>query len=312
MNRHSKRAWTSLLAVGSVVALAACGSSSSSTSSATSSAATSNGTITEVFGTAPDSLDPGMAYTTQALEPDQVVYTPLLGYAHVAGAAGGKLIAGLATALPTISSDGKTYTLTLRKGLKYSNGTTVMASDFQASIERDFKIDSPGVGFFGNIVGASEFAKTKTGHITGIVTNNSTGKITITLTSPQGDFSNILATEFAALLPASTPAKDQSTTPAPSTGPYMIQSYTPNKTIVEVRNPNFDASLFGGNVPVGNPDKVVWDIIGDDNVALQRVISGQDDCSGITRSRRTASPRCSRSIRIRSSCSRRRTRTTSS
>ncbi len=60
----------------------------------------------------------------------------------------------------------------------------------------------------------------------------------------------------------------------------MIQSYTPNKTITEVRNPNFDASLFGGNVPVGNPNKVVWDVIGDDNVALQRVISGQDQWLG--------------------------------
>ena len=37
------------------------------------------------------------------------------------------------------------------------------------AIERDFKIDSPGVGFFGNIVGANAFAKTKKGHITGIV-----------------------------------------------------------------------------------------------------------------------------------------------
>ena len=32
-------------------------------------------------------------------------------------------------------------------------------------------------------------------------------------------------------------------------------------------------------MPVGNPDKVVWDIIGDDNVALQRTISGQDQWS---------------------------------
>ncbi len=115
MIRQGRRAWTALLAGASVIALAACGSSSSSSSSATSSAASSNGTITQVTGTAPDSLDPGMAYTTQALEPDQVVYTPLLVYAHLAGAAGGHLIAGLATALPTISSDGKTYTLTLRK-----------------------------------------------------------------------------------------------------------------------------------------------------------------------------------------------------
>ena len=78
-------------------------------------------------------------------------------------------------------------------------------------------------------------------------------------------------------MPASAPAKDQSTTPLPSSGPYMIKSYAPNKKAIVVRNPNFDASVFGGNVPSGNPDMMTIDIIGDDTVALQRVISGQDD-----------------------------------
>ena len=57
----------------------------------------------------------------------------------------------------------------------------------------------------------------------------------------------------------------------------MIKSYKPNKKAIVVRNPNFDASMFDGNVPTGNPDKMTVDIIGDDTVALQRVINGQDD-----------------------------------
>ena len=84
------------------------------------------------------------------------VYLPLLGYKHVNGPDGATLVPYLAQALPTVSSDGKTYTLTLREGLKYSDGTPVKASDFPATIERDFKIDSPGVGFFSNIVGADD------------------------------------------------------------------------------------------------------------------------------------------------------------
>jgi peptide/nickel transport system substrate-binding protein len=162
----------------------------------------------------------------------------------------------------------------LRKGVKYSNGTPVKASDFAASIVRDFKVDSPGVGFFSNIVGADN---AKNGNISGIVTNDATGKISVTLKSPQGDFENILATTFAAPVPASTPAKDQSTTPAPSTGPYMIKSYKPNKQVIVVRNPYFKASMFGGNVPAGNPDKMTIDILGDPAVALQRTINGTDD-----------------------------------
>ena len=57
----------------------------------------------------------------------------------------------------------------------------------------------------------------------------------------------------------------------------MIQSYAPNKSAVVVRNPHFDAAMFDGNVPAGNPDKMTFDILGSDTVALQRVISGQDD-----------------------------------
>jgi peptide/nickel transport system substrate-binding protein len=202
------------------------------------------------------------------------VYLPLIGYKHANGPDGATIVPYLAQDLPKVTNGGKTYTMTLRKGVKYSNGTPVKASDFAASIVRDFKVDSPGVGFFSNIVGADN---AKNGNISGIVTNDATGKISVTLKSPQGDFENILATTFAAPVPASTPAKDQSTTPAPSTGPYMIKSYKPNKQVIVVRNPYFKASMFGGNVPAGNPDKMTIDILGDPAVALQRTINGTDD-----------------------------------
>ena len=291
MNRRNRWKWlvtAASFSVGVALVAAACGggggnkttTTSGSTSTSSSAAGKSFALFRIATDTGTDYLDPGLSYTVEGWGVMWNVYLPLLGYKHVNGPDGATIVPYLAQSLPTVSSDGKTYTLTLRKGVKYSDGTAVKASDFKATIERDYKVDSPGVGFFGNIVGANEYSKTKTGSISGITANDSTGVITIKLTQPQGDFMNILATEFAAPLPASTPAKDQSTTPAPSTGPYMIQSYAPNKQIVEVRNPNFDASLYGGNVPAGNPDKVVWDVIGDDNVALQRVISGQDDWLG--------------------------------
>src|SRR5205823_6903555 len=93
----------------------------------------------------------------------------------------------------------------------------------------------------------------------------------------EGDFEYILATEFAALVPASSPAKDTSNHPVPSTGPYMISSYKANKQAIVVRNPNFDASMFDGNVPAGNPDKMTIDIFGDAGIALTRTLNGQDD-----------------------------------
>jgi peptide/nickel transport system substrate-binding protein len=229
------------------------------------------------YDTGIDFLDPGLSYTVQGWAIMWNVYLPLLGYKHVNGPDGATLVPYLAQSMPTVSSDGLTYTLTLRKGLKYSDGTPVKASDFPASIIRDYKIDSPGVGFFGNIVGTDTIAKTKKGTISGITADDATGKITIKLKSPQGDFEYILATEFAALVPANSPAKDTSTNPVPSTGPYMISSYKPNKQVLIVRNPHFDASMFDGNVPAGNPDKMTIDIFGDPGIALTRTLQGQED-----------------------------------
>ena len=290
MNRRHRWKWlltAAAFSVGVALIAAACGGGGGSTTTTTTSAPTTSTSSTATskhfavfkiaFDNGLDYVDPGLGYTVESTSIDWNVYLPLIGYKHANGPDGATILPYLAQDLPTVSSDGKTYTLVLRKGLKYSNGSPVKASDFLATIERDYKLDSPGVGFFGNIVGAAEYAKTKTGTISGIVTNDSTRTITIHLTEPSGDFENILATEFAALVPASTPATDQSTTPPPSTGPYIVQSYQPNKSVVLVRNPHFDAAMFGGNVPEGNPDKMVLTIIGDDSVALQRTISGQDD-----------------------------------
>jgi peptide/nickel transport system substrate-binding protein len=177
--------------------------------------------------------------------------------------------------LPTISNGGKDYKFTLRDGLKYSDGTPVKASDFAATIERDYKIDSPGVGFFSAIEGADQYGKTKKGHISGIVTDDAARTIEIKLAHPEGDMLNILATQFAAFVPASVPATDQSTKGLPATGPYMVQSYAPNKSFVVVRNPNFNGQIPG--IPTGNPDKVTGKIITDPAQALQSVLGGSSD-----------------------------------
>jgi peptide/nickel transport system substrate-binding protein len=256
------------------------GGSSSSTTTGSSGNASSGKSFANfriAYDTGIDFLDPGLSYTVQGWAIMWNVYLPLLGYKHVNGPDGATLVPYLAASLPKVSSDGLTYTFTLRKNLKYSDGTPVKASDFGATIERDYKIDSPGVGFFGNIVGTDTIAKTKKGHISGIKADDTAGTITIKLKSPQGDFEYILATEFAALVPANSPLKDSSTTPLPSTGPYVIQSYKPNKQAIIVRNPNFDAANFGGNVPAGNPDKMTVDIFGDPGIALTRTLQGQED-----------------------------------
>ena len=275
--------------VGAVIVLAAvfavlaagCGSSKKSSENATSTAAASASSSGKTFPLlrvtwdAPDYMDPGLAYTVAAWQIMWNVYAGLVGYSHVSGADGAKIVPYLAQSLPTITNGGKLYKFTLRPNLKYSDGTPVKASDFPATIERDYKIDSPGVGFFSAIQGADQFGKTKKGHISGIVANDAARTITIKLTHPEGDMLNILATMFAAFVPAKTPASDQSTKGIPSTGPYKLQSYAPNKSFVVVRNPNFNGQIPG--IPKGNPDKVTGKIVTDPTQALQTVLSGSSD-----------------------------------
>jgi peptide/nickel transport system substrate-binding protein len=271
------------LTIGVALLAAACGGGGNKSSASTEGTTGAAGGSTQqktfpnfriVYDTGTDYLDPGLSYTVQGWEAMWNVYLSLLGYKHVAGPDGATLVPALAQDMPDISADGKTYTLKLRPGLKYSNGKPVKASDFKYAIKRLFQIDSPGVGFFTNIVGADQFSKTKKGDISGIVANDSNGQITIKLVKPQGDFQNILGTIFAAPVPSGTPAKDQSTTPIPSTGPYMIQSYQPNRQFILVRNPNFKPTA---GVPATNPDKMTFKIVEDDSAALQQVINGQAD-----------------------------------
>ncbi|TMM11823.1 MAG: hypothetical protein E6F98_10025, partial [Actinobacteria bacterium] len=174
-----------------------------------------------------DYLDPGLTYGPEAENIIWNVYLPLLGYRHVNGAGGATIVPYLAKGMPTVTDGGRKYTLVLRKGLKYSNGQPVKATDFKATVERDFKLDSPGAGYFYNVVGSDTARTTKGGHISGIAADDATGRITITLNTPQGDFVNVLASEFAAPVPASASASDTSTHPLPATGPYVIQSYQP-------------------------------------------------------------------------------------
>ena len=282
MIRRKRWTWlagVAVLAAALALLAAACGgggnkAESSTTTTAGGGAQKTFANFRIVYDTGLDYLDPAYSYTVQGWAVMWNVYLSLLGYKHVNGPDGATIVPALAKDLPQVSADGLTYTLTLRSGLKYSDGTAVKASDFKYAIKRDFLADSPGVGFFTNIAGADEFSKTKKGDISGITTDDATGKITIKLLKPQGDFQNILATIFAAPVPSGTSSKDQSTKPIPSTGPYKIQSYAPNRQFVLVRNPDFQPT---DNVPATNPDKMTVKIVEDDSAALQQVINGQAD-----------------------------------
>src|SRR2546430_11178816 len=234
------------------------------------------GTLHAILDTI-DYLDPQQAYTGQSWWAMWNVYDTLLTYRHVDGPAGYKLVPGLAQSLPTVSRNGKVYKFKLRKGVKYSNGAAVKASDFEWAIKRGFLAQGQGVGFYTDIAGAKAYSQHPTpgGNIPGIIVNNKTRAITIKLVSPRGDFLTILALLFAAPVPGNTGPEIQNGS-IPGTGPYAFSNYDPNRSFTMVRNKFFKRTRF---IPRGTPNRIEVSLIGDADAATPKVTSGQADYS---------------------------------
>jgi peptide/nickel transport system substrate-binding protein len=230
--------------------LAACGSSDDTADSGGSAASDSSaggktgGSIRTAYTSFPDYLDPALSYTQEGWQTLWTVYTPLLTYKHAEGAEGATVVPGLAEEMPNISADGKTYKLKLRQGMKYSDGTAVKASDFEHSIQRVLNLESGGSSFYQGIVGAEEYLKAGKADtdISGIVSDDATGDITIKLKKPDGRFPYILAMPFASVVPGDTPFKNMTKDPPAGVGPYKFTNVQINRGYDLVKVPTFNVA----------------------------------------------------------------------
>lgn len=273
-----KRPRTSLLAIAVTIALgtAACGGGTpSSNPNSTGSSAGAQSGATAVPGTflpqhkggtlhllaksAGGTLDPMVNYTLQYWQLYQATYDGLLAFTKRAGNASFTVVPDLATSMPKVTNGGKTYTFTLRKGIKFSNGAPVTTDDVVASFERIFKVSSPTAGtFYNGIVGADACLQTPaTCNLSkGVIGDPKTNTVTINLVQPDPELPYKLAVPHASILPKSAPPKDAGTTPIPTTGPYMFASYDPNRELKMVRNPYFKQWSRDAQ-PQGYPDQIV-------------------------------------------------------
>ncbi|MDX6583177.1 MAG: peptide/nickel transport system substrate-binding protein [Solirubrobacterales bacterium] len=272
-----------LLALGAFVALAlavsACGSdnSSSSSSGGTSSAgeqfapsteapadAKQGGDLTVIAASDVDYIDPGAQYYQFSYMVSSATQSTLVGYAP------GDIDAQplLAAELPTVSSDGKTITYTLRDDVMYSPAPpdgdqswkprAATAADVKYAIERSLLPGVPngyvqtylsGVDGIDAAVKAAQADPTGGApDISGITApNDTTLVIKLTNTSALG-VEGALSLPVSAPVPADYAEQYDAENPSTygenqvSTGPYMVNSYTPNKEIALVRNPNWKAS----------------------------------------------------------------------
>jgi peptide/nickel transport system substrate-binding protein len=252
------------------VALVGCGSGGGSSDGRT---------LTGTYSFFPDYLDPALSFSLEGATALRNSYIPLLTYAHASGEAGTELIPGLAEDLPQIDQGGRRYTLRLRPGLEYSDGTPVRASDFRFAVERLFRLNSLGSTFYTGIVGAEEFAKTKKGGISGIVADDRSGKIVIRLREPSGTFSYVLGLPYSAPLPPDTPNEDQTQDPPPATGPYAITEVRPGRSWEYVRNPAWAAANGEAmpHLPDGHVESIRFEVSSNPLSEVEQVEKGEVD-----------------------------------
>jgi len=144
-----------------------------------------------IFALGPNVTDFGVA---------SLVYDGLVAYRRVGGSAGAELVPDLAGSLPTSTDDGRTYSVQLRDGIRFSYGTPVRAADFRASVERDLAVN-PFSAFQG-VVGAAHCSAKACDLSRGIEVDDAKRTIIIHLSRADPDFIYKLALPEAAMLPA--------------------------------------------------------------------------------------------------------------
>ncbi|MEO8518990.1 MAG: ABC transporter substrate-binding protein, partial [Dermatophilaceae bacterium] len=223
-----------------------------------------------------EALDPAKAYNFEAISAERLVYDGLLAFRLASDADSQVLVPDLALAIPQPSNGGRTYTFTLRPGIKYSTGRDVHAFDFVLGVRRALTLKGGRPDFFAGIVGgqncvdhpdACDLSR-------GVVTDDATRRVSFHLSAPDPEFTYKL-TWFVHPTPPGTSLKEV-TTQLPGTGPYMITDYAKGKSFSLVRNHWFHQWSFAAQ-PGGYPDVIRWLAVADTRAALAAVISGRAD-----------------------------------
>ena len=206
----------------------------------------------------PPSLDPAINGLPDALTILAMTNDGLTALRKVGAGSGVELVPDLALSLPLPTPDGKTYSFVLRPGVRYSTGELVRATDVRSSLERLFKVRSPGTSIYSGIVGARGCAAhpKRCDLSTGVVADDTAGSVTFHLTRPDDEFLYKLALSPADVLPSGTPSRDIKLQPLPATGPYQLAPHQLKQQVKLVRNPFF-REWSAAAQPRGFPDEIV-------------------------------------------------------
>ena len=174
-----------------------------------------------------------------------------------------------------VSEDGKVYKVTLKDGLKWSDGNPVTAEDFEFSWKRvlDPKLESQYAYQLYYLAGAEDYNKGK-GKAEDVGVKALDPKtLQVTLKQPTAYFDSLMA--FYTYYPVSKKvveanpdwAKDPKT--FVSNGPFVLKEWTHNAKIVMDKNPNY---FEADKVKI---DGIDLDIIEDQSTVYQKYVAGE-------------------------------------
>ncbi|HZT16642.1 MAG TPA: ABC transporter substrate-binding protein [Gaiellaceae bacterium] len=227
-------------APASVIAAAAVAALLAVTAAARTSAAPNQVLQIASAATDVDYSDPALAYGVLSWEIEYNTCSKLVNYSDVGGRVSNELTPDAAAGMPVISKDGKTYTFTIRSGIKFSDGAELTAQSFKAAMDRDANasMNSPVDAFMTDVAGWDAVVHKKAKSVSGVVAKGN--KLIIHLTQRDGGMIDKLAMPFfCAIDPAKTPVDPSGLKTVAGSGPYYIASRTVGKQLVMKVNPNY-------------------------------------------------------------------------
>ena len=245
----------------------------SACSSSSDDAGGSGGAITVAYQNDIATLDPAIGYDWQNWSIIKSLFSRLLDYEPGTT----NLVPDLATEMPKISADGKTFEFNIRDDVKFHNGRLLVAEDVKYSIERAVnpKTQSPGAGFFASIDGFDAASAGKSTDISGITVNSPTS-ITFKLSRPDATFLHVMAINFASVVPKEDAEKfgpDFGKNPVGS-GAFKFTSWALGQKLTLDKNTDY----YREGLP--KLDQINFEVGVDPTVALQRLKNNEVDILG--------------------------------
>jgi peptide/nickel transport system substrate-binding protein len=297
MKRRSFIAGLATTAV--VAAVSACGSSSSTTSASSApaaAAAVKGGTLNILMSTQTEHWDPQRVYVGVNIEAGNRLFTRTLvtWSATASDTEVAKIVPDLATDTGKVSEDGKTWTFTLKDGVKWQDGKDITGDDVKYGISRTFAVDvitggpNYAIAFLdipSDADGSSSYKGpyAKTGQALYDKAVTVSGKtITFKLKTPVMDFNNTVTMTAFAPFRADKDLGDKSNYDIFSSGPYKLEGvWTAEKGGSFVRNESWDPAT--DTVRKAYPDKITWDESLKAETMYERLIADQaNDQTAIT------------------------------